>query len=94
MDGWLDELAEALGVDPLSGGETGELLRASRVVAHGVERKFTPLASFLLGAATERSVAGGATREDAFRGSLERLRSLLPPPSEDEAGPAGEPSPT
>ena len=89
MDRWLDELAEALGVDALGGGETGELLRASRDVAHGVERRYAPLASFLLGAATERAAAAGASRDEAFRGAVERLRSVLPE-VRDEEPPAGQ----
>jgi hypothetical protein len=89
VDRWLDQLAETLGVDPLGGAETGELLRASRDVAHGVERRYAPLASFLLGAATERRVAAGASRDEAFRGAVERLRSVLPETGDEEPG-AGE----
>jgi hypothetical protein len=80
VDRWLEELAEALGVEPLGGGETGELLRASRDVAHGVERRFAPLASFLLGVATERGTAAGASRDEAFATAVEQLRWTLPPP--------------
>ncbi|HXJ65789.1 MAG TPA: DUF6457 domain-containing protein [Actinomycetota bacterium] len=82
MDRWLDELAEALGVEPLEAGESGDLLRSSRDVAHGVERRFAPLASFLLGVATERGTAAGASRAEAFAAAVERLRWTLPPPDE------------
>ena len=79
MDTWIDRLAEALGEEPLTVGETDRLLRSSRDVAHRVERKTTPLAAFLLGSAAGRAVAGGASRTDALAGALETLASLLPP---------------
>jgi hypothetical protein len=77
MNGWLDELAAALGVEPLGREETGRLLRATREVAHRVERKDAPLAAFLLGAA-----AGGSPERGAgLARSLERLEAILPPQS-------------
>lgn len=76
--GWLDELAAALGIDPLGPDETTDLLDASRDVAHGVERKVTPLAAFVLGMATERRVAAGQTRDEALAGALGDLRAALP----------------
>jgi hypothetical protein len=85
MSGWVDELAEALGIDPLSGGETGRLLSTAREIAHRVERKDTPLATFLLGVATGQLVGGGTPREEAFRQSIEIVLARLP----DEPPPAG-----
>jgi hypothetical protein len=82
MDTWIDELAEALGEDPLTEEETDRLLRSSREVAHRVERKTTPLAAFLLGSAAGRRMAGGGSREQAPSAALETLRSLLPPPGD------------
>jgi hypothetical protein len=76
--GWLDELAAALGIDPLGPDETSDLLDAAREVAHGIERKVTPLAAFLLGMATERRVAAGQGRDDALEGALGDLRAALP----------------
>ncbi len=76
--GWLDELAAALGIDPLGPDETTDLLDAARDVAHGVERKVTPLAAFVLGMATERRVAAGQGRDDALEGALGDLRATLP----------------
>jgi hypothetical protein len=76
--GWLDELAAALGIDPLGPDETSDLLDAAREVAHGVERKVTPLAAFLLGMAAERRVAAGQGRDDALAGALGDLRAALP----------------
>ena len=49
MDAWLDEMAAALGEEPLTGSEVGLALRLARDVAHGVERKLAPLASYLAG---------------------------------------------
>jgi hypothetical protein len=86
VDEWLDQLADALGVDPLDAEETREILDASREVAHGVERRYAPLASFLLGVAAGSGPAGGS-RGEAFRSALERLRALIPPGG--EAGSAG-----
>jgi Domain of unknown function (DUF6457) len=78
MEDWIDRLAAALGEDPLSETETTRLLGVSREVAHRVERKITPLAAFLLGSATGRSVAAGASRADALAAALGTLERLLP----------------
>ena len=78
---WIDELAGALGEDPLTEEETDRLLRSSRDVAHRVERKTTPLAAFLLGCAAGRHIAGGRSRDQALSAALETLVSLLPPPT-------------
>jgi hypothetical protein len=80
----MDELAAALGVEPLGRSETGEILKVSREVAHGVERMYAPLASFLLGAATERAAAAGAPRDEAFAVAVERLRGTVPPAGEQD----------
>jgi hypothetical protein len=88
-DRWMDELAAALGVEPLDGKETGEILRASREVAHGVERMYAPLASFLLGASVERAAAAGADRHEAFEVAVRRLRGLLPPAEKPDPAPGG-----
>jgi hypothetical protein len=85
----MDELAAALGVDPLDGRETGEILRVSREVAHGVERMYAPLASFLLGASVERAAAAGADRGEAFEVAVRRVRGLLPPAGESDPAPEG-----
>jgi hypothetical protein len=53
-----------------------------------VERKITPLAAFLLGSATGRSIAGGASREDALRVALTTLEGLLPPTPPEGRTPA------
>lgn len=71
---WLDELATALGVDPLTDAQAEALLMVAREVAHGVERKSTPLAAFLLG----RSVQARGGDPDAFAGALVDARATLP----------------
>ena len=82
MDGWIDRLAEALGEEPLTQDQTTRLLRASRDVAHRVERKLTPLAAFLIGSAVGGNVARGASRADALQATLETVGGLLPPSQE------------
>jgi hypothetical protein len=76
--GWLDELAAALGVSALEDADRSALLQVSRAVAHGVERRATPLAAYLVGAAVERRRAGGESGEDALAGVLAGLRAALP----------------
>lgn len=78
MEAWIDQLAESLGEDTLSEHETAQLLQVARDVAHRVERRITPLASFLLGSAVGRSMAGGAPRADAMAAALETAQGLLP----------------
>jgi hypothetical protein len=50
-DEWLHRLATILGVDPVDEAQIGDILDAARDVAHNVERKLTPVSTFLLGAA-------------------------------------------
>ena len=81
MDAWLGALATTLGVDPLTDDQVVELLGVARDVAHGVERRATPLATFLLGAATQRRIGHGLTAADAFADALTELQTTLPPPA-------------
>jgi hypothetical protein len=69
---WLEDLATVLDVPALTDAQAEALLAVSREVAHGVERKATPLAAFLLGRAVER--LGG---EDAFTTVLGTLRQSI-----------------
>ena len=90
MDAWIEELAAELGEDALTREEVNRLLEAARAVAHRVERKITPLAAFLLGSATGRELAGGASRDAALASTLEALEGLLPDePDEGSNGSAG-----
>jgi hypothetical protein len=86
MGEWIDDLAARLDVQALDAPEVNELLRAAREVAHRVERKTTPLATFLVGAAVARREAGGATRGDALSEVLTTLESLLPAAPDGDAG--------
>jgi hypothetical protein len=92
VDEWLDELADALGEDRVPPREAGALLKLSREVAHGVERKLAPLASYLAGVHVGRSTAEGLDRETALGEFLERARAMIPeqPSEPDGAGPEGD----
>jgi hypothetical protein len=79
MSGWIDDLAGALEVDPLTDRETDRLLRIARDVAHRVERKGAPLASFLLGMHVARRTADGSDRVAALEGAIAMSEALLPP---------------
>ena len=83
-DVWVEELASELGVDGLSQEEISKLLAAARDVAHGVERRITPLSAFLVGAAVERRMAAGAVRRDAFREVLATLEAQIPDAEPEE----------
>ena len=77
MDDWLDRLVLTIGVDPLTDEQMEDLLVAARDVAHGVERKITPLATFLLGAAVQREIGHGRTHAEAFDQVMASLRTIL-----------------
>lgn len=79
MDNWIDELAHALGEEPLTPAETTRLLDAARDVAHRVERKMTPLSAFVIGCAVGRKLAGGADRTETIGATLSQLEAALPP---------------
>lgn len=55
---WLERYAEELGVASLTADEAEALLDLARDVAHGTERRFAPLSTFLAGVA-----AGAADRD-------------------------------
>lgn len=74
---WIEELAAALAVTPLTPEETSVVLDAARDVAHGVERRVTPLSTFLLGAAVATSQARGTARDAAFEEAVRLLRAEL-----------------
>ena len=88
---WIDELASTLGGEPLTPSERNALLGAARDVAHRVERKITPLSTYLLGEAVGRAQASGATRDEALRSVLDRLASLIPVEAGEERDGAPEP---
>ena len=77
MAEWIDDLAAAFGDEPLTPQEVDSLLGVARDVAHGVERKVTPLSTFLLGAAVGRRTAVGVSRAEAMGPALATLRDTL-----------------
>ena len=78
MAEWIDELASALDEDPLTGPETNQLLNTARDVAHRVERRITPLTTFLAGVAAGRRMALGASRAEALGEVLTTVTGVLP----------------
>jgi hypothetical protein len=83
MSGWIDDLAGALDLDPLTAPEADRLLRMARDVAHRVERKGAPLASFLLGLQVARRVADGSARASALDEAIATAEALLPLPPDE-----------
>lgn len=77
MEDWLTTAAEALGVDELETDTQERLLGVARDVAHGVERKLTPLATFLLGQAVQRRVDAGEERAAAIAAALADLERAI-----------------
>jgi uncharacterized protein DUF6457 len=80
MDDWLDDFARALGERPLEREEAGAVLGLARDVAHGVERRLAPLASFVAGMHVQRRVAEGTAVPDAVREIRAAARALIPKP--------------
>ena len=74
MDTTLDDIAAALGVAPLPAEHSRLLLDATRDVAHRSERRYAPLAAFLLGAA----VGSSPDRDTALSQAVSRMLAVLP----------------
>ena len=83
MSEWIDGLATAVGQAPLAEEEEAALLRASREVAHRVERRATPLAAFILGLDVAGRIAGGQPREAAIAAAIADLERRLPEAESD-----------
>ena len=81
MDEWIDRFADALGEQPLHPTEVASMLKLSRDVAHGVERKLAPLSTFLAGLSVARKISEGASRDQALKQVMEAARVLVPPPA-------------
>lgn len=75
---WLDAYAEALGEPPVDREAIGAMLRLSRDVAHGVERKLAPVSTFVAGMHVGRRIHEGATPEEALREVLAATAAALP----------------
>jgi tRNA(Ser,Leu) C12 N-acetylase TAN1 len=76
---WIDDLALSLGEDPLSEQEITDLLSIAREIAHRVERKITPISTFVVGSAVARRIAAGTPRDVALRDVTAEVTSVLPP---------------
>jgi hypothetical protein len=81
---WIEGLAQELRIDHLSEHETTHVLRASRDVAHRVERRATPLAMYLLGLAAGRGEALGQPRDDALDEAVHALLLRIPEAPADD----------
>jgi hypothetical protein len=92
MPTWIDELADSLGVPPLTEEEVAGLLSLAGDVAHRVERRVTPLSTFLLGMAVARGEAGGAGRRQSMEAASGVLRGLLPDVEPDRTAGSSSPS--
>jgi len=77
MEDWLQLASTALSVDPIDEASQERLLEVARDVAHGVERKLTPVATYLLGVAVERRVAAGEERSAAFASAIADLERAI-----------------
>lgn len=87
---WIDDLARRLGEEPLSPEQVERLLGVARDVAHGVERRVTPLSAFLAGLAVARR-DGGEGRDAALAAVLDDLRAAVAAAATgDDAGGSGE----
>lgn len=75
MAGWLETASHALDLPPLSQPEIDALLDLTRDVAHGTERRYAPLTSFLAGLAVG---ASDRARAQAVDDVVARLRAALP----------------
>src|SRR2546430_16990860 len=62
---WLDRLAHAFELDAPTNEEIAAVLDAARDLAHGVERRITPVSTFPVGMHVERRVAAGPSRREA-----------------------------
>jgi hypothetical protein len=78
VDDWIDRMADALGVGRVAPKEIGALLRMSREVAHGVERKDAPLATYLAGLYVGQRTAAGEPSDAALRHAVAQALRMVP----------------
>jgi Domain of unknown function (DUF6457) len=90
VDEWMERMAHALGEEPLTQPEVGAILKLARDVAHGVERKGAPLATFLAGLHAGRQAGAGLSRREALAQAVEAARDLIPPRTDEGSAPARE----
>ena len=78
MDEWIDELAAALGEEPVDARDMGAVLKLARDVAHGVERRLAPLSTYVAGIHVGRRIAEGSPKADALAEAVAAARALIP----------------
>ena len=76
MEDWLEGAAAALDVERIDPDEARLVLRLARDVAHGVERRMAPLASYLAGLAAGRAL-DGAEGQDGLSNRVATLRDIV-----------------
>ncbi|MDQ3931951.1 MAG: DUF6457 domain-containing protein [Actinomycetota bacterium] len=77
MSDWLRRYAVALGEEPLTTEEVAAILELARDVAHGTERKFAPLSTFLAGIHAAARIGQDGLRLDALSDAIEIARRLV-----------------
>lgn len=81
MSDWLVRYARALAEEPLSREEIATLLDLARDVAHGTERRFAPLSTFLAGVRVGRQLTGvGGERATALEQAVAAAHRVLDSP--------------
>ncbi len=74
---WPRRYARALGAD-LADSEAEALLDLAREVAHGSERRFAPLSTFVAGRFVGAQMEAGTSASEALAEAIDVARSLLP----------------
>jgi hypothetical protein len=77
---WIGRLAIELGVEPMTLQTQAALLSIARDVAHGTERKYAPLASFVAGRYVELALHEGRSIESAVRDVSDAVSRLVGDP--------------
>jgi Domain of unknown function (DUF6457) len=81
MSEWTDRLAETLGVAPIDRDQEDSILKTSREIAHRVERKDTPLTTYLIGVSVGTATTSGTDPAAALGIALDAVLAALPPDS-------------
>jgi hypothetical protein len=66
--------------------QVGAVLRLAKDVAHGSERRYAPLATFLAGQFVAGRAGNGVSAAGALQEALDLARQLLPPVDEHQGG--------
>jgi hypothetical protein len=76
-EAWPRRYAAALDGQALPSAEVDAVLELARLVAHGTERRFAPLSTFLAGRYVAARVAAGVPAGQALGEALDVARGLL-----------------